>query len=107
MTNIMPLIAAAAKEWETKTEDCYADNGHVHNKLNGQWKSYGQLSEKASKEKVPELPTLKLKSEFKIVGKPSNRLDVPDKVDGTAQFGLDVRLPNMKYVIQIQPIFFK
>ncbi|MDA0195968.1 MAG: molybdopterin-dependent oxidoreductase [Bacteroidetes bacterium] len=99
------LIAAAAKDWDAKTEDCYADNGHIHNKLNGQWKYYGELAEKASKEKAPELPQLKARSEFKIVGKPSKRLDVPDKVDGTAQFGLDVRLPNMKYAAMRHPAF--
>ena len=97
------LISAAAREWGVKPQDCYAENGSVFNKANGQWKTYGDLAEKAVAEKAPENPKLKPASEFKIIGKSVPRIDVPSKVDGSATFGLDVRIPNMKYAVIRHP----
>ncbi|MEM6632043.1 MAG: molybdopterin cofactor-binding domain-containing protein [Bacteroidota bacterium] len=85
------LIQAAAKKWEIATSDCYAENGHVVNKNSQEKVAYGELAEAAIAEKPPKRPPLKPRSEFKIVGKPVDRLDVPAKVDGTAEFGIDAR----------------
>ena len=55
---------------------------------------------------VPENVTLKQPAEFKLIGTPVKRLDTPDKVDGTAQFGIDVRLPGMKFAaVAACPVF--
>ena len=99
------LISAAAKQWQVSPADCYAEKGMVINKKDGQQKSFGELASLAVKEKAPEFPKLKPKSEFKLVGKSINRLDVPDKVTGKAMFGLDVRVPNMKYAVIRHPSF--
>src|SRR5260221_8407764 len=99
------LISSAAKEWKVRPEDCYAEKGMVINKKNGQQKTFGQLAANAAKEKAPEFPKLKDKSEFKLIGKPINRIDVPEKVTGKAIFGLDVRLPNMKYAVIGHPSY--
>ncbi len=99
------LIAAAAKEWKVSVEDCYAEKSIVFNKKNGQQKTFGQLAANAAKEKANEFPALKDKSTFKLIGKPINRLDIPEKVTGKAIFGLDVRLPNMKYAVIRHPMY--
>jgi isoquinoline 1-oxidoreductase subunit beta len=99
------LISAAAKEWKVNKEDCYAENGMVINKKDGVKKSFGELASLASMEKAPEFPPLKKKADFKLVGKPVNRLDVPEKVTGKAIFGLDVRVPNMKYAVIRHPSY--
>ena len=58
--------------------------------------SYGALAEKAAGLPVPTKVTLKDPKEFKLIGTPAKRLDTPDKVNGKAQYGIDVRLPGMK-----------
>ncbi len=97
------LIAAAAKEWKVNPEDCYAEKSVVINKKTKEQKAFGQLANNAAKEKVDEFPKLKNKSDFKLIGKPIDRLDVPEKVTGKAIFGLDVRLPNMKFAVIRHP----
>jgi isoquinoline 1-oxidoreductase beta subunit len=99
------LISAAAKEWNISREDCYAEKGLVINKKSGQQKTFGELAARAAKEKVDEFPALKKKSEFKLVGKPVDRIDVPNKVTGKAIFGLDVRVPNMKFAVIRHPSY--
>jgi len=99
------LISAAAKEWNVSREDCYAENGIVINKKSGQRKTFGELASAAAKEKAEEFPTLKKKSEFKLVGKSVDRLDVPAKITGKATFGLDVRVPNMKFAVIRHPSY--
>ena len=61
--------------------------------------SYGQLANKAGAQPIPTDVPLKQAKDYKIVGKPVPRLDVPSKVDGTAEFGIDFRLPGMKYAV--------
>jgi isoquinoline 1-oxidoreductase beta subunit len=97
------LIAAAAKEWQVSPEDCYAENGSVINKKTKEQKTFGQLAAKAAQEKAPEFPTLKDKSQHKLIGKAVKRIDVPEKVTGKAVFGLDVRIPNMKFAVIRHP----
>ena len=99
------LISAAAKEWQVSTTDCYAEKGFVINKKDSTKKSYGELASLAVKEKAPENPPLKKKSEYKLIGKSINRIDVPEKVTGKAIFGLDVRVPNLKYAVIRHPSF--
>jgi isoquinoline 1-oxidoreductase beta subunit len=57
---------------------------------------YGALADRAAKLPVPEKVTLRDPREFKLIGTPAKRLDTPGKVNGTAQFGIDIRLPGMK-----------
>ncbi len=92
------LIAAAAQMWHVKPSDCHAANGKVAN-AQGKSASYGQLAEAAARMPVPKDITLKDASQFRLIGKPLPRLDTPDKVDGSAEFGLDVRLPGMLYAV--------
>jgi isoquinoline 1-oxidoreductase beta subunit len=97
------LIAAAAQRWHVKPSDCQAHDGRVIS-AQGKTASYGELAEAASKLPVPKDVPLKDASQFRLIGKPLRRLDTADKVDGSAEFGLDVQLPGMLYaVIALSP----
>lgn len=91
------LIQAAANQWSVKPSDCYAESGHVINKSNKERLSYGSLAEAASKIEINGLPELKKQQDFKILGTPVQRLDIPEKVNGSAEFGIDVRREKMLY----------
>lgn len=91
------LIQAAANQWGIDKSQCYAENAHVINKSNNERLSYGALAEAASKIELSEIPKLKEKKDWKILGTSVQRLDIPEKVDGSAEFGLDVRVENMLY----------
>jgi isoquinoline 1-oxidoreductase beta subunit len=91
------LITAAADKWKADRSTLKAENGLVIGPGKGQKATYGQLAAAASKLPVPEKVTLKDPSQFRIVGKKLTRLDTPSKVNGTAVFGIDVKLPGMVY----------
>ena len=90
------LISAAADEWKTDRSLLKADQGFVTGP-GGKRASYGHLAEAASKLPVPEKVALKDPKDFTIVGKRTKRLDTPQKVNGGAQYGIDVKLPGMLY----------
>ncbi len=88
------LIAAAADTWNVKKESCRAEHGVVYH-TSGKSLTYGQLSRKAATMPVPKEVSLKDPSAFKIIGKPTRRVDTPEKVDGKALFGIDAQVPGM------------
>jgi isoquinoline 1-oxidoreductase subunit beta len=90
------LIAAAADKWRIAPERCRANRGRIENDR-GQSFSYGQLAQAAAKLKVPKDVKLKSRADYTLIGTSQRRLDTPSKVDGSAEFGLDVRLPGMLY----------
>ncbi len=95
------LIAAAAQKWGVAASTLKAENGMVLG-AGGKKATYGSLAEAAAQLTAPEKPTLKDPSQFRIVGKPTTRLDTPAKVNGTARFGIDVKLPGMSYATLVQ-----
>ncbi|HET9433495.1 MAG TPA: molybdopterin cofactor-binding domain-containing protein, partial [Chitinophagaceae bacterium] len=100
------LIEAAAKKWNVSRNECYAENGFVIHKPSGKKLGYGELVEDASKVTPPKEVKLKRREEYKIVGKPLARQDNPDKINGKAKFGLDVKIPGMMYaVVERSPRF--
>src|SRR5881296_3790186 len=90
------LVAAAAQTWDVAPASCRAQNGVVTHLASGRTLPYGALAEKAAKLPVPTQVTLKDPRDFTLIGTPAKRLDTPDKVNGKAKFGIDVRLPGMK-----------
>ncbi len=90
------LISAAAQQWSVPRESCKAEAGSVLHSASGRKLSYGALAAQAGKLAVPDNPPLKT-TEYKIVGKPLPRLDTPSKVNGSAIYGIDIRVPEMKY----------
>jgi isoquinoline 1-oxidoreductase subunit beta len=87
------LVAAAAARWGVSPDACRTANGWV---LSGERRaSYGALAEAAAKLPPPAAVALKAPADWKVIGKPTRRLDTPEKITGRAVFGLDVRLPGM------------
>jgi len=93
------LISAAALEWGVPRSGCKAEMGAVVHAASKRRLTYGQLANKASAQPIPTDVPLKQAKDYQIVGKPLPRLDVPSKVDGTAEFGIDLRIPGMKYAV--------
>jgi isoquinoline 1-oxidoreductase beta subunit len=90
------LISAAAQQWNVRRESCKAESSAVFHSASGRKLSYGALVAQAGKLPVPDNPPLKTGT-YKIVGNPIPRLDTPSKVDGSAIYGIDFRVPEMKY----------
>ena len=90
------LLSAAATRWNVDVSTLQAVDGRVIGP-GGKVATYGQLADAASRLTAPEKVTLKDPSQFRIVGKRTTRLDTPAKVNGTAVFGMDVKLPGMAY----------
>jgi isoquinoline 1-oxidoreductase beta subunit len=100
------LIQAAAGSMKVPPSECYADNARIIHKPTGKSMGYGELSEAAAKLKVPDNPPLKDPKDFKILGKPAPRLDIPLKVSGKAVFGIDAEVPGMVYAsVEHCPVF--
>jgi CO/xanthine dehydrogenase Mo-binding subunit len=90
------LIAAAAERWNVDPASCRAERGSVIHTESGRRLGYGALAAAAAALPIPDNVTLKRPEEFKLIGTPAKRLDSPAKVNGIAQYGIDVRLPGMK-----------
>jgi len=90
------LVAAAAQTWKVTAASCRAERGEVVHAPTGRRLGYGALVDQAATLAVPRNPPLKDPKDWRLIGTPAKRLDSPDKVNGAAQFGIDVRLPGMK-----------
>ena len=100
------LVAAAAKHWGVKKSACKAVEGKVIHTPTGRTLTYGDLVEKAAQLELPADVELKNPKSFRIIGKSVPRLDTPSKVDGSALFGLDVKVPGMLYAVVARcPVF--
>jgi isoquinoline 1-oxidoreductase subunit beta len=93
------LISAAALEWGVARASCKAENGTVLHAASNRRATYGELATKAATLPAPTDVTLKQAKDYKIVGKSVPRIDTSSKVNGTAEFGIDFRLPGMKYAL--------
>jgi isoquinoline 1-oxidoreductase beta subunit len=102
----MMLIAAAAETWSVDPADCQAENGHVLHAGSGRRLSFGKLAEKAAGLKPPRHVALKDPRDFKLIGRATRRLDTPDKTNGKAVFGLDVKVPGMLIALVARPPVF-
>ena len=98
------LTEAAARRWSVDTSACVAGNGAVRHEASGRSASFGELAAAAARMPIPEDPPLR--PVFTIVGRAVQRLDIPAKVDGSAKYGIDVRVPGMAYAaIRQAPVF--
>jgi len=112
MENFMPLrragaqvrelmITAAAAKWNVPPAECEAKKGTVLHKKSSRKAGYGELVAAAAKLPLPDPEKVPLKdaSKFEVIGHPVARVDVPSKVNGSAQFGIDVRVPEMVFAV--------
>ena len=95
------LIAAAAQVWNVTPETCYAQRAGVIHGPRKKRMDYGELIATAVNLPVPDFKkvTLKNANDFNIVGHSTPRADIPSKVNGIAQFGMDVKVPGMLYAV--------
>jgi len=100
------LIQAAAAKWGVDPSACRPERSVVVNTTTNARLTYGALAEAAGQLPVPAPPALKDPSRFTLIGTSAKRLDTPSKIDGTAAFGIDVRLPAMLHaVVSRCPVF--
>ncbi len=102
----MMLIAAAAQTWNVDPRSCHAERGYVIHAASNRQLSFGALADTAAKMEPPKGVALKDPKDYKLIGRPTHRLDTPSKVDGTAQFGFDVRIPGMLTAVVARPPVF-
>ena len=100
------LTTAAAQEWGVSVEECQADNGRIRHSGSGRSLSYGQLVIAAAKLSPPDSPALKTPDQFRLIGKSIPKLHTPIRINGTAQYGIDIRRPGMLFAAVSQsPVF--
>jgi isoquinoline 1-oxidoreductase subunit beta len=112
MENFMPLrragatvrelmITAAAQKWNAPKNECKVKKGVVLHEKSSRRASYGELVDAAQKLPLPDPEKVELKNEsdFELIGHATPRVDIPSKVNGSAMFGLDVRVPEMLFAV--------
>ena len=100
------LMAAAAQTWGVPRQELTVKDGVITHTSTGRTLRYGQVAQKAAAIKLPAEPTIKTPDQYTLMKKPTKLLDVPPKVDGSAVFGIDVRLPGMLYAAaKASPVF--
>jgi isoquinoline 1-oxidoreductase subunit beta len=95
------LITAAAQRWKVNPNTCVAQDGGVLHGSRKNFLTYGELANDAAKLPIPDFKTVPLKNsnDFTIVGHDTNRYEAKPKVNGTAKFGIDSRIPGMLYCV--------
>jgi len=100
------LVSAAADTWRVDRSTCRADSGTVLHPATGRRLAYGKLAARAARLPVPDNVPLKEPKDFRLIGSRVPRLDTPAKSDGSAVFGIDVKVPGMLIAsIERCPVF--
>ena len=97
------LLQAASREWKAPVQECAVSLGTVRHIRSNRMLTYGQLADKAAKLEVPQKPALKKEDQFRYIGKEVPRLDMHEKVNGSAGFGIDTFVPDMLYAAIARP----
>jgi len=101
------LVQAAAQEWQVAATEIRTEKSVLYHDATHRKAPYIEFAKTAAKQQGPEFPTLKTPEQFTLMGNEEiQRLDIPEKVNGTAKFGIDVVLPGMKYAtVKTSPVF--
>ncbi len=100
------LIRAAEALWKVDSAECTTRNGFVVHAKSNRSAPFGSLVAAASKLSVPREPAITPRPAARLIGKPARRKDTPSKVDGSAKYPIDVRLPGMLYAcVARSPVF--
>jgi len=100
------LLDAAAQKWGVAKSQLRTEKGYVINTANNERASYGSLADAAGKLAPPAKVAVKDPKDFHLIGTSPKRLDTPLKVNGSAPFGLDARVPAMMYAVVARcPVF--
>ena len=96
------LIAAAARRWGVRAEECYAEQSSVIHKSSQRVLKFGDVAEEAARVTPSQAPKLKPQSEWKLLGRSLSRVELSSKLKGTAIFGMDFTVPGMVYAAVMQ-----
>ncbi|MGB6863221.1 MAG: xanthine dehydrogenase family protein molybdopterin-binding subunit [Pseudolabrys sp.] len=100
------LIAAAAQRWNVSPSDCEAANSKITHKATGRSFDYGALAADAASINLDKEPAIRTPDQFKLIGKRLARLDTPLKINGSAKFAIDTKVPDMVYAaVAACPVF--
>jgi len=100
------LLQAAAKSWNVPESECRVANGVISHAGIDRQARYGELTQAAARLPAPGAVFLKEPKDFRLIGKSTVRLDTPLKVNGRAEFGLDVKLPGLLTAVVARcPVF--
>jgi len=100
------LIAAGAQRWNVSPSDCEASNSKIIHKATGRSFDYGALATDAANIKLDKEPAIRTPDQFKLIGKRLARLDTPLKINGSAKFAIDTKVPDMVYAaVTACPVF--
>lgn len=100
------LLEAAADAWKVPMAELTARQSFIEHAASGRRAPFAEFAEAAGSVAPPAKPALKKPEEFQLMGKSLPRFDIPAKVDGSAQFGIDAEVPGMKYAsILRSPVF--
>jgi len=100
------VVAAATKRWRVDAKSCRTEDGEVIHVPTGRRLKYGEVVADAANMPVPGNVTLKSPGDFKLIGTRAKRLDAPEKVNGTALYGIDARPAGVKIATLAQsPVF--
>lgn len=97
------IVRAAARTWGVPAGELRTEASYVRHDASGRSEPYAAFAVEAAKHAPPSQPKLKTRAEYKLMGQSLKRFDIPAKVDGTAEFGIDVDLPGMKYAAVMGP----
>lgn len=100
------LMAAAAQTWNVPGADLTVKDGVITHTPTGRTLRYGQVAQKAAAIKLASEPAVKTADQYTLMNQPTKLLETPPKVDGSAVYGIDVRLPDMLYAAaKASPVF--
>ncbi len=100
------LLIAAGREWQVPVSELTVDKGVIYHAVSQRQAPFGSLVKSAAGLPIPDSVQLKDPKDWKLIGRPISRVDVPAKCDGTAQFTLDVELPGMLIALLKRPPLF-
>ena len=91
------LVEAAASEWQAPASEITTADSMISHAKSGKSEPFAKFARAAAEQSLPAKPKLKSPENYKIMGQPKKRHDIPEKVDGSAIFGIDADVPGMKY----------
>jgi isoquinoline 1-oxidoreductase beta subunit len=100
------LVAAAANEWSVDASSCTTEDGFVRHAATGRSRPYGALAPDAGRLPLPASAPKKSRAQRRLIGKSIARLDIPEKVDGRAVYGIDTTLPGLRTATLVQCPYF-
>jgi isoquinoline 1-oxidoreductase beta subunit len=100
------LVQAAARRWHVGPSECTTDRGEVIHESTGRRIAYASLIGSTDRIAPPDEPELRPTKAFRLIGQPLKRLDTPDKINGKAQYGIDMMPPGVRFAtLAACPVF--